>query len=113
GARDAGCAVIAQLYACLGGESCGDPRAPRHSPAQRQAVALHRADLRRAPGPAELLRAEFKALEQMARWEWNAQRLVYFRLVEDAEFDGVDLELIGQLVHRRLNGVEPGRPAGS
>src|SRR5258708_1939301 len=41
GTCDAGCAVIAELYARLGGESCGDPRAPGHSPAQRQAVALH------------------------------------------------------------------------
>ena len=49
----------------------------------------------------------------MARRERNAQRLVDFRLVEDAELDRIDLELIGQLVHRRLGGVEPGHRAGA
>ena len=48
----------------------------------------------------------------MARRERNAQRLVYFRFVEDSEFDRVDLELIGQFVHRRLGRVEPGHTAG-
>ena len=49
----------------------------------------------------------------MARRERNAQRLVDLRLVEDAELDRVDLELIGQLVHRRLGRVEPGHRAGA
>ena len=97
----------------LGGESCGDPRASGHSPAERQAVALHRADLGRALRPAELLRAEFKALEQMTRRERNAQPLVDLRLVENAELDRIDLELIGQFVHRRLGRVEPGHGAGA
>ena len=41
------------------------------------------------------------------------KRLVDFRLVENAELDRVDLELIGQFVHRRLGRVEPGHGAGS
>src|SRR6185369_8437881 len=50
-ARDAGGAVVAELHARLRGESSGDPRTPGHSPAERQTVALHRADRRGAPGP--------------------------------------------------------------
>ena len=56
--RNAGRAVIAELHARCGRESSGDPRTASHPPAQRQAVALHGANFRRAPGPAELLRAE-------------------------------------------------------
>ena len=37
--------------------------------------------------------------------------LVDFRLVQDAELDRIDLELIGQLVHRRLGRVESGHCA--
>ena len=65
-ARDARRAVIAKLDAGLGWEAGGQPRAPRHPPAQCQAVALHRADPGRALGPAELLGAELEALEVMA-----------------------------------------------
>ena len=112
-AGDAGRAVVAELDAGLGGKRAGDPGAAGHAPAERQAVALHRADLGRALRPAELFRAELEALEQMPRGERNAHRLVDLRLVEDAELDRVDLELIGQLVHRRLGGVEPGHRAGA
>ena len=48
----------------------------------------------------------------MARRERNTQGLIYFRFVEDSEFDRVDLELIGQFVHRRLGRVKPGHTAG-
>ena len=78
-----------------------------HSPAERQAVAFHRADLGRALRPAELLRAELEALDQVPRRERDAFLLVDFRLVEDAELDRIDLELVGQFVHGRLGGVEP------
>src|SRR5207248_813609 len=86
-AGDAGGAVVAELDAGLGGESRGDPRTARHAPAQRQAVALHRADGGRPPGPADFLRAALKTLDQMPGREWDALFLVDFRLVENPEFD--------------------------
>ncbi len=49
----------------------------------------------------------------MARRERNAKPLVDFRFVDDAELDRVNLELVGQLVHRRLGGVEAGHGAGA
>ena len=46
-------------------KSRGDPRGPSHSPAERQSIAFHRADLRVALRPAELFRAKLEALEKM------------------------------------------------
>ena len=51
----------------------GYPRASRHSPAQGQAITLHRADARRALGPAKLFRPELEALDEVARGEREAQ----------------------------------------
>ena len=50
-----------------------------------------------------------------SRWRdenGTPSRLVDLRLVEDAELDRVDLELIGQLVHRRLGRIQPGHAPG-
>ena len=41
--------------------------APGHSPAERQPIALHRADFRVAFRPAKFFRAELKTLEVMTR----------------------------------------------
>src|SRR5215467_15730079 len=47
----------------------------------------------------------------MTRRERYSQPLIDFRLVEDAQFNRVDLELIREFVHRRLGRVESGHPA--
>ena len=47
----------------------------------------------------------------MPRRKWNALRLVDLGLVQDAELDRVDLELIGQFVHGRLGRVKSGHRA--
>src|SRR5262245_54775265 len=73
GAGNAGRAVVAQLDSRLRRESRGDPGAPGHAPAQRQAVALHRADLRSALRPAEGLRPALEAFEQVAGREWQLE----------------------------------------
>ncbi len=57
GAGHASRAVVAQLDRRGAGEAHRLPGAGRHSPAERQAVALHRCHARIALRPAELLRA--------------------------------------------------------
>src|SRR5262247_1439296 len=49
----------------------------------------------------------------MPRRKRNAPRLIDLRFVEDAEFDRVDLELIGQFVHRRFGRIESRYTSGS
>ena len=90
------------MHIGLGADSRGDPGTPGRSPAERQPITFHRADLVVAFRPAELFRAKLKALEEMTRRKWNAQSLVDLRFVEGTELDGIDLELIRQFVHRRL-----------
>src|SRR3989475_2226514 len=112
-ARDADAAIVPELNRRVGGEARGEPGATGHSPAKCESIALYRANFRGAPGPAELLPAQFIALEHMARGERNAESLVNFRLIENAQLYRVYLELIGQLIHRRLGRIESGHGAGS
>ena len=55
-----------------------------HSPAERQPIALHRADLRRALRPPEFLCAKLEALEQMPRGERKPQSLINLWFVQNA-----------------------------
>ena len=111
--RDADAAIVPELDRRVGGEARGEPGATGHSPAKCESIALHRAHFRRPRGPTELLPAQFIALEHMARGERNAESLVNFRLIENAQLYRVYLELIGQLIHRRLGRIESGHCAGS
>src|ERR1700748_41410 len=49
----------------------------------------------------------------MARREGQSQTLIYLRLVQDAEFDRVNVELAGQFIQRRFRGVETGYSSGA
>src|SRR5256885_7296474 len=51
---------------------------------------------------SEFFDAQLVALDCVARGERNPHSLVSFRLVEDTQLHRIDLELPGQLVHRRL-----------
>src|SRR6266566_1883901 len=52
--------------------------------------------------------APSQALHVMTGREWQLQGLVELRLVENAELDGIHLEPLRHLVHRRFGGEEPG-----
>src|SRR5687768_1018913 len=106
GAGDADRAIVAELDVRLGSKASSDPGTSGHSPPERETVALHRADLRCAPRPAELLRAKLKALEQMAGGERKTQTLIDFWFIQDAQLHGIDLEQISKFIHRRFGGVE-------
>jgi hypothetical protein len=49
----------------------------------------------------------------MARRKRYPQPLVDVRLVDNAQPDRIDLERIGQFIHRRLNRIEAGHGAGA
>ena len=111
-AGDARRAIVAQLDVRLGGKSRGDPRSTRPFPSRASSRRASSSRLRgfRFDQP-NFSAPSFEALEIMARRERNAQSLVDLRLVEDAKSNGIDLELIGQFVHRRFGRVEPGHGA--
>src|SRR5207253_10885571 len=84
----------------------------RPAPADQQLAVAHRARLGLALLPAELLRAHAVALlEVVARPRLVAGR-VDRRVVDDAQLKGVDLQRVGQLVQRRLQGEGAGAFAG-
>src|SRR6185503_837679 len=90
-----------------------DPRASSHAPAKSEAIAFHGSNHRIPLGPAELFGAEFKTLEQVSRRKGQSGTLIDLGLVQDAEFDGVDVELPREFVHRRFRGVKTGDSAGT
>jgi len=81
---DPGRAIVAQVYPRLAGETRGNPGASGQSPAEREAIALHRTWLRVALGPAELFRAGGEALLEVPRRKGDFQSFVDLRFVQQA-----------------------------
>jgi hypothetical protein len=63
--------------------------------------------------PAEPLRALVQARHEPAAAERSPTFRVICRLVEDSQFDGIDLEGVGELVDRRLEREQPWSLAGA
>ena len=85
----------------------------RHAQADEPAAVAHLAGLRIATIPAELLRAGAQAFDQLARGV-HPRRLfrILLRVVEDAEFDRIELQLVRHFVDGDFEGHRSRRVAG-
>ena len=90
-------------------KSRGDPRSPGHSPAEDQSVAFHRADFGIALRPAKLFRAQLRGTRDNAATKTECLiASSIFGSFKIAKSNGIDLELVGQFVHRRFGRVKAG-----
>ena len=93
-------AVGAQRDAGAGGPLERAPDAGGHPPADQPAPVAHRAGLGLAVLPSELLRAEPVALPQRLARQRLAALGVHLGVVDEAQLQRIDLQRVGQLVHR-------------
>ena len=111
-ARDAHRAVVAQWTLASAGKRAAIQPAG-HAPAERQAVALHRADLGRALDQPNFSPPSSKHSSRWRDENGTPSDSSIFGSFRTRSLTGIDLELLGQLVHRRLGGIEPGHGAGA
>ncbi len=84
------------------------PDAGRHAPADQVAAVAHRARLGVALAPAEHLRALLIARPQRLAAERLVLGLVAIGIAAQAQLDRIELQLDGELVHRRLEREQRG-----
>ena len=94
---------------CLDREVAAQAR--RHADPDQPLAVAHRARRRHRVRPAEPLGALRIAIEHPPRGERLAAHRIGFGLVAPPQFDRVDPQLLGQLVHRALDPERPDRLA--
>src|SRR5262245_19595457 len=87
------------------------PEAGRHAPADQFVAIAHRTRLRIATGPAEFFRALSIAFAQLFAAIASILDLVLVRVVDQPQFERIDVRRIGELIHRAFDGIGAFRSA--
>src|SRR5262245_4383254 len=87
------------------------PEAGRHAPADQFVAIAHRTRLRIATGPAEFFRALSIAFAQLFAAIASILDLVLVRVVDQPQFERIDVRRMGELIHCAFDGIGAFRSA--
>ena len=108
-----GSAIVAQLDIRRGGKSRGDSTQPRPFPSRGSIHRVSSSRLRDCASTSRTFPRRPRDTRDNDATKTECLTLVDLRLVQDAKSNGIDLELIGQFVHRRFGRVKSGDGAGA